>query len=128
MTRGGSARQPSQRQRRVNELLRHALAEVMLRDEIRDDDLKGVSITVTEVEVSPDLRNARVYVVPLGGANQEAVLAALRRHAKFLRGELAQRVTLKYMPALSFELDTKFDTSDRVDALLRSEKVARDLG
>ena len=128
MTRGGSARQPSQRQRRVNELVRHALAEVMLRDEIRDDDLKGVSITVTEVEVSPDLRNARVYVVPLGGANQEAVLAALRRHARFLRGELARRVTLKYMPALSFELDTKFDTSDRVDALLRSEKVARDLG
>ena len=128
MARGGSAKQPSQRQRRVNELLRHALAEMMLRDEIRDDDLKGVSITVTEVEVSPDLRNARVYVVPLGGDNQEAVLEALRRHARFLRGELARRVTLKYSPALSFELDTKFDTSDRVEALLRSEKVARDRG
>ena len=128
MARGGSAKQPSQRQRRVNELLRHALAEMMLRDEIRDDDLKGVSITVTEVEVSPDLRNARVYMVPLGGDNQEAVLEALRRHARFLRGELARRVTLKFSPALSFELDTKFDTSDRVDALLRSEKVARDLG
>ncbi len=128
MARTRPGKQPSQRQRRVNELVRHAMAEILLRDEIRDDDLKGASITVTEVEVSPDLRNARLYVVPLGGANQEAVLAALRRNARFLRGELSRRVTLKYSPALSFELDTKFDTSDRVDALLRSDKVARDLG
>jgi ribosome-binding factor A len=120
--------EPSQRQRRVNELLRHALAEIFLRDEVADDDLAGVAITVTEVRASPDLKNARVYVVPLAGANQDKVLAALERHAKFLRGELARRVELKFSPTLSFELDTTFDQSDRVEALLRSERVSRDLG
>lgn len=100
---------------------------MLLRGDIRDPDLEGVTITVTEVQVSPDLRNARVYVVPLGGLNQDRVLEALRRHQKFLRGEVAHRVKLKFMPALAFELDTTFDQSDRLDALLRSDKVARDL-
>lgn len=122
-----SSKEPSQRQRRVNELLRHAMAEIFMRGDISDDDLAGVVVTVTEVQSSPDLKNARVYLVPLGGAKQEAVLAAVRRHARFLRGELARRVELKFVPQLSFELDTTFDHSDRVDALLRSGKVARDL-
>lgn len=119
--------EPSQRQRRVNELIRHALAEIFLRTDITDADLEGVTVTVTEVQASPDLRNARVYVLPLGGANQEAVIMALRRHGKFLRGELTRHVTLKYTPELAFELDTTFDQSDRVDTLLRSDRVSRDL-
>lgn len=98
-----------------------------MRGDISDDDLRGAVITITEVQASPDLKNARIYLVPLGGANQEAVLAAVRRHGRFLRGELAHRVELKYVPELTFELDTTFDHSDRVDALLRSGKVARDL-
>jgi ribosome-binding factor A len=128
MSKHHARNQPSQRQRRVNELLRHALAEIFLRDEIADDDLAGVAITVTEVRTTPDLKNARVYIVPLGGANQDKVLAALERNTRFLRGELARRVELKFSPTLSFALDTTFDQSDRVEALLRSERVARDLG
>jgi ribosome-binding factor A len=128
MSKHHARNQPSQRQRQVNELLRHALAEIFLRYEIADDDLAGVAITVTEVRTTPDLKNARVYIVPLGGANQDKVLAALERNTRFLRGELARRVELKFSPALSFALDTTFDQSDRVEALLRSERVARDLG
>ncbi|GAB4229206.1 MAG: 30S ribosome-binding factor RbfA [Methyloligellaceae bacterium] len=111
----------------MNELLRHALAEILTRGDISDQDLAGEIVTVTEVEASADLRNARVYVIPLGGAKQEQVVAALRRHTRFLRGELARKVTLKYMPALSFELDKRFDASTRIEALLRSGTVARDL-
>ena len=98
-----------------------------MRTDIADEDLAGVTLTVTEVQTSPDLRNARIYILPLGGTNQDTVIAALRRHAKFLRGELARLVSLKYMPALAFELDATFDQSDRVDDLLRSDKVAQDL-
>ena len=128
MTKRSKHREPSQRQRRVNELLRHAMAEIFLRTDISDPDLAGVTVTTTEVQASPDLKNARVYVVPLGGVDQDKVLAALKRSSKFLRGELARRVTLKYTPALTFELDTTFDQSDRVDALLRSAKVSQDIG
>ncbi|RMF10947.1 MAG: 30S ribosome-binding factor RbfA [Alphaproteobacteria bacterium] len=127
MTRRHPSREPSQRQRRVNELLRHALAEILTRGDISDQELAGEIVTVTEVEASADLRNARVYVIPLGGEKQEQVVAALRRHTRFLRGELARKVTLKYMPALSFELDKRFDSSTRIEALLRSGTVARDL-
>ncbi len=103
------------------------MSEIFLRVDIADADLAGVTITVTEVEASPDLRNARVYVVPLGGSNQDTVVTALNRHQKFLRGELGHKVTLKFVPALTFSLDTTFDKSDRVDKLLRSDKVAQDL-
>ncbi len=127
MTKGRNRSDPSQRQRRVNEVLRHAMAEIFLRTEISDPDLAGVTVTVTEVQVSPDLKNASVFVVPLGGAKQDQVLTALRRNQKFLRGEIARRVSLKFTPALAFELDTTFDQSDRVDALLRSGKVTQDL-
>lgn len=128
MPRGRSAREPSQRQLRVSEVLRKALAEILMRAELEDPDLRDVPITVSEVRVSPDLRSATAYVLPLGGANAERVLAALGRSRRFLRGELARRVTLKFIPALVFESDPSFDQSDRVEAILRSPKVARDLG
>ncbi len=128
MPRGKSAREPSQRQLRVSEVLRKALAEIFLCTELADPDLRGVPITVSEVRVSPDLRNATAYVLPLGGSNAEEVLAALRRSQRFLRGEVARRISLKFMPALVFEPDPSFDQSDRVDAILRSPKVAQDLG
>lgn len=127
MAKGRNRNDPSQRQRRVGELLRHAMADIFLRTDISDPDLAGVAVTVTEVQISPDLKNATVFVVPLGGTNQEKVLVALGRNAKFLRGEIAQRVSLKFTPALTFELDTTFDQSDRVNALLHSGKVAQDL-
>lgn len=127
MAQGRNRNDPSQRQRRVGELLRHAMAEIFLRTDISDPDLAGVTVTVTEVEVSPDLKNARVFIVPLGGTNQDEVLAALGRNTKFLRGEMARHISLKFTPTLNFELDATFDQSDRVNALLHSGKVAQDL-
>jgi len=130
MTRHGhaSGKGPSQRQLRVGEMLRHALAEVLQRGDIADPVLETAVVTVPEVRTSPDLRHATVYVMPLGGQNADEVIAALNRNRKFLRGELAHRVTLKYMPDLKFEIDRSFDEGDRIDALLRSPEVARDLG
>ncbi len=119
---------PSQRQLRVGELIRKALSEIFLRTEIQDPDLEGIVLTVSEVTVSPDIRNATAYVLPLGGDRKDEVVAALERHAKFLRGELARNVDLKYMPSLRFELDTTFEQSERIDEVLRSPKVAQDLG
>jgi len=123
----GSSRGPSQRQLRLGEMLRHALSEILTRVDIRDDDLKGVFVTVSEVRVSPDARTATAFVLPLGGQNQDAVVAALNRHARFIRGELTPRVTVKYMPTVKFVADTTFDESSRIDSLLRSERVARDI-
>ena len=120
-------RGPSQRQLRIGEVLRHALADIFLREDIDDPELSGVALTVTEVSVSPDAKNATAYVLPLGGLDQDAVLAALSRHRKFVRGQTARRVSLKYTPELTFELDRSFDQSARIDAVLRSEEVARDL-
>jgi ribosome-binding factor A len=122
--RGGA---PSQRQLRVGEDLRHTLTQVLREAHIHDPDLVDRSITVTEVRVSPDLKNATVFVMPLGGAAADAVLPALRRAAPFLRGQLARHVTLRYTPRLSFEIDATFDEADRIDALLRKPVVARDL-
>lgn len=127
MTRTRPRGEPSQRQLRVSEVLRKALSEVLLRTEIDDPDLYGLSITVSEVQVSPDLRNATAFVLPLGGDSEARTVAALIRHRRFLRGEVARRVTLRYMPALSFRLDESFDRSERLAALLRSPDVARDL-
>ena len=118
MTRtGGKA--PSQRQLRVGEELRHALAEVLSRDELRDPVLSGVSITVSEVRASPDLRNATAFVMPLGGGDTATVLAALGRAAPFLRGRVARMVRLRYTPAFRFEADTTYDEASRIGALLR---------
>lgn len=118
---------PSQRQLRVSENLRHELSQILTRVDIRDDDLIGAFITVSEIRTSPDMRNATVYVMPLGGERQEEIVAALERHKKFLRGELSRRIHLKYMPMLTFKLDETYDNSGRISEVLNSEKVAKDL-
>lgn len=127
MSRGNSRTGPSQRQLRVGEALRKALAEIFLRIEIADPDLAGAMVTVCEVTTSPDLKNATIYVLPLGGDNGDLIVAALQRHKKFVRGELARRVSLRYMPELTFELDGTFSQSGTVEALLRTPAVAQDI-
>lgn len=113
-------RERSQRQLRVGEMLRHVLAGVLERGEIRDPDFADASVTVTEVRVSPDLRNAVVFVMPLGGERSDEVVGALTRAAPYLRRQVARSATLKYLPALAFEVDTSFDQASRIDSLLRS--------
>jgi ribosome-binding factor A len=108
-------------------MLRHELAGMLLRSEIADPELDQRTITVTEVRLSPDLRNATVYVMRFGGGDGSAIPALLARHQRFLRGELAKRVDLKYMPNLTFLIDETFDEAARIDALLRSPDVSRDL-
>ncbi len=114
----GRSRGRSNRQLRVGELLRRALTEILERGELRDPDIADVSVTVTEVRVSPDLRGATAFVVPLGGGDIEKLLGGLRRAAPFLRRAVAGRVDLKYQPALSFEADVSFDHASRIDRLL----------
>ncbi len=121
----GRTRTP--RQLRVGEELRHVLAAVLERGEMRDPDLRGVSITVTEVDASPDLRNAIAFVMPLAGADRERVLAALRRAAPWFRAQVAHRVELRHAPEFRFELDRSFDHAHRIGELLHSPDVARDL-
>jgi len=118
---------PSQRQLRVGELMRHALAETLGRGEVVDPALEGRLITITEVRLSPDLRHATVYARPFGEGETAELIRALNRNARFLRGELARRVDLKYMPDLNFRLDESFDEAERINALLRSPDVTRDL-
>jgi ribosome-binding factor A len=123
----GSGSGPSQRQLRVGELVRHALAEVLARGDVPDPALARVLITVPEVRMSPDLKLATCYVMPLGGKNVPAVLEALEANRKALRGELGRRIELKFVPDLRFRVDTSFAEGDRIDALLRSPQVKRDL-
>ena len=118
---------PSQRQQRVAELVRHALAEVLARGDIQDDVLSAHVITIPEVRMSPDLKLATAYVMPLGGRDERPVLDALNRNRKALRTEVAHRVNLKFAPDLRFLRDETFDEAARIDALLRSEKVQRDV-
>ncbi len=118
---------PSQRQLRVGELIRHELAAILSRGEIHDDVLAAHVVTVPEVRMSPDLKLATCYVMPLGGKDETPVLAALERHKRFLRGEIAHRINLKFAPDLRFRRDETFDEAARIDALLRSEKVRRDV-
>ncbi|WP_439813660.1 30S ribosome-binding factor RbfA [Zavarzinia sp. CC-PAN008] len=122
-----SARDAGQRQLRVAEVLRHALSEVLMRGEMRDPDLQKVAITVGEVRISPDLRNATAFVLPLGGAKADAVVEALNRSAPYLRGRLGRAADLRFAPNLSFVLDRSYDEADRIGALLRSGPVAADL-
>jgi ribosome-binding factor A len=122
-----SGHQRSQRQLRVGEVIRHALVEVLARGELRDPVLVGQSVTVTEVRVSPDLRNAAIFVMPLGGEQVDEIVAALGRASPFLRRMIGQTVTMKYLPALSFVADGAFDQSSKIDTLLRSPEVAQDL-
>lgn len=118
---------PSQRQQRVAELIRHALAEVLQRGDVQDATLTSHVITVPEVRMSPDLKVATAYVMPLGGKDEAPVIAALERNKKALRQEVARRVNLKFAPELRFRRDETFDEFGRIDAILRSEKVRRDL-
>jgi ribosome-binding factor A len=118
---------PSQRQQRVAELVRHALAEVLQRGDVQDDILSAHVITIPEVRMSPDLRLATAYVMPLGGRDEGPVLDALNRNRKALRSEVAHRVNLKFAPDLRFLRDETFDEASRIDALLRTEKVQRDI-
>jgi ribosome-binding factor A len=118
---------PTQRALRAGELVRHALAEIFARGEVHDPVLEGHLITVPEVRMSPDLRMATIYVMPLGGKDSKDVLAALDRNKKFLRGEIAHRVNLKFAPDIRFMLDERFDEAERIDKLLRTPAVRRDL-
>jgi len=126
-TRSSSPQGPSQRQLRVGELLRHALSDILRARDIRDPDLEGVSVTVTQVKPSPDMRHATVFVEPLGGKNADVVVGALNRHRGFLRGELGRSIELKFTPELRFVEDTSFAEAQRIEQILHSEKVARDL-
>jgi len=119
---------PTQRQLRAGELIRHALVEIMQRETLRDPALEGVSVTVSEVRVSPDLKQASVYAAPLGGEHQEETVKALNRVAPYLRGVLGKKIDLKFTPALKFMSDETFAEAQRIDALLARPDVARDLG
>lgn len=118
---------PSQRQLRVGELLRHALAELFARGDLRDPDLIDATITVAEVTIGADLKSATAYVMPLGGGDAQAVTDALNRSRKYIRGQIARQVTLKFIPDISFELDRTFDYSDKIDSLLHTPHVSQDL-
>ncbi len=118
---------PSQRQLRVGELIRHALAEMLSRGEIHDDVLAKHVITVPEVRLSPDLKLATCYIMPLGGQDVAPVLKALTGHKRFIRGEIAHRVNLKYAPDVRFLQDESFAEAERIDALLYSDKVRQDI-
>ena len=112
---------------RVGEQVRHALADILMRGDVHDDTLARHSVSVTEVRMSPDLRHATVFVKPLLGANEEAVIKALRTNTAFLQSEVARRVNTKYAAKLKFLADESFDEGSHIDRLLRSPVVARDL-
>ncbi|UYN99246.1 MAG: 30S ribosome-binding factor RbfA [Devosia sp.] len=118
---------PSQRMLRVGELVRHALAALFARGEIEDEALRDTVVTVPEVRMTPDLKLANAYVMPLGGAHADEIVAALNRHRKFIRGRVAPQIDLKYAPEFRFFVDETFEEAGRIDALLRSDRVRRDL-
>jgi ribosome-binding factor A len=118
---------PSQRQLRVGEEIRHVLVEVLARGDLRDPGLQGVSITVAEVRMSPDLKHATAYVMPLGGAHVDDVVKALRRASGFLRGEVARAVRLRVAPEIAFAADRSFEEASRIEAAMRRPEVQRDL-
>jgi ribosome-binding factor A len=122
-----SAKGPSQRALRAGELVRHALAEILARGDVHDPVIETHRITVPQVRMSPDLRLATVYVMPLGGQDEKDVLAALERNKRYLRGEIARRVNLKFAPDIRFRIDEGFDEAERIERLLRSPQVKRDL-
>src|SRR6201994_4063900 len=117
----------SQRQLRVGETVRHAVSEVLAQGNAHDPDLEGHIITVPEVRMSPDLKLATIYVMPLGGRDTEIVVAALERNKKLLRTEIAHRVNLKFAPDIRFRVDERFDEAERIEKLLRTPAVQRDL-
>jgi ribosome-binding factor A len=117
----------SQRALRVGELIRHALSDMLTRGDVHDPVLEGHLVTIPEVRMSPDLRLATVYVMPLGGRDVEAVIEALEHNKRYLRGEIAHRVNLKFAPDLRFRADERFDEAERIEKLLRTPAVQRDL-
>lgn len=127
-----SDRGPSQRQLRAGELIRHALVEILQREELREPELQGVSVTITEVRATPDLKQASVYCTALGASYKGgdlggAVVKSLNGSAPYLRSELGRKIDLKYTPQLTFRYDDSFDEADRIDALLSRPEVKRDL-
>ncbi|RED51509.1 30S ribosome-binding factor RbfA [Aestuariispira insulae] len=127
MSRG---KEPSQRQLRVGEEIRHALSTVLMRGELRDPALANAMLTVTEVRASPDLKNATAFIIPMGGVakeNRKEILGALRKAAPFLKGQVGKTVHLKYVPNLSFQYDKSFDEGSHIDDILRSPRVLHDL-
>jgi ribosome-binding factor A len=124
---GPAQRGPTQRSLRAGELVRHAVADILARGEVHDAVIEGHLITVPEVHMSPDLRIATVYILPLGGLDNATVLAALDRNKRHLRAEIARRVNLKFAPEIRFRIDERFDEAERIDRLLRTPQVRRDL-
>jgi ribosome-binding factor A len=120
--------EPSQRMLRVAELIRHSMAELLARGDVLDPVLETHVVTVPRVRMSPDLKLATVFVMPLGGQDTSEVIAALDRNKKFLRGEVARKVNLKFAPDIRFRIDESFENAARIDALLNSPKVRGDLG
>jgi ribosome-binding factor A len=118
---------PSQRQLRVGEEVRHVLVEILARGQLRDPELQGVSVTVAEVRMSPDLKHATAYVMPLGGEKIDTVVKALKRASGFLRGEVARAVQLRVAPQIDFAPDRSFEEASRIEAALRRPEVQRDL-
>ena len=118
---------PSQRQLRVGEALRHAIADILFRNEIQDPDLAGVSVTITQVKPSPDMRYATVYCEPLGGGNAATIITALNRHKGFVRGEMGHKIAMKFTPELRFVEDESFAEAQKIESILKSERVSRDL-
>jgi ribosome-binding factor A len=118
---------PSQRQLRVGEEIRHALVEILRDSHARDPDLQNVNVTVTEVRISPDLANATVFVMPLGGQKSGSIVAALNRASAYFRTQLAHAVQLRHAPRISFALDTSFGYAEKIEGLLHTPEVERDL-
>ncbi len=119
--------EPTQRQLRVGEMVRHVIANLLVRGDVHDDALSGYVVSVPEVRMSPDLKIATAYVMPLGGDGGDVVVEALNRNKKFIRGCVAKEVNLKYMPDLRFHYDDTFDEVSRIDAIMRTGKVQQDL-
>jgi ribosome-binding factor A len=117
----------SQRQLRVGELIRHELAAMLSRGDVHDPVIEAHMITIPEVHMSPDLRLATIYVMPLGGRDEKDVIAALDRNKRYVRGEIARRVNLKFAPEIRFRIDERFDEADRIAKLLQTPEVKRDL-
>jgi ribosome-binding factor A len=117
----------SQRQLRVGELIRHELADMLIRGEVHDPVIETHMITVPEVRMSPDLRLATIYIIPLGSRDEKEVLDALDRNKRYVRGEIARRVNLKFAPEIRFRIDERFDEAERIEKLLRTPLVQHDL-
>ena len=123
---GSAAKGPTQRQLRVGEELRHVLADILRRADFRDPALLDINVTVTEVRISPDLKNATAFVIPLGGGHPD-LIPALNRAALFLRGQIAGEVRLQHVPRLSFQADSSFEYASKIDRILHDPHVAQDI-